>query len=113
MGYFLVGFTYTFIGGLFFISFPDHKACIDQNFIKNLESNDLMAIIARFFLFFQMSTVFPLLIFIFRAQLFYVIFKISEYPGFAKVFALNAMMVSSCALVAILYPQVCYLNFEI
>ena len=106
IGFLLVGFTYTFIGGLFFISFPGPKACIDQNFIKNFQSDDLMAIIARFFIFFQMSTIFPLSSFIFRTQFFYVIFKISKYPGFAKVFALNAVMTSLCAMVAILYPKV-------
>lgn len=106
MGYSLVGITYSFIGGLFFLTFPDDKACIDQNFIKNFETNDLMAVIARFFLFFQMGTVYPLLIFIFRSQFLYVVFKLTEYPGVGKVLLLNGTTVGMCALVAIVYPQV-------
>ena len=106
LGYFLVGLTYTFIGGLFFISYPENKGCIDQNFINNLETNDLMAVIARFFLFFQLSTVFPLLMFLFRTQSLYVLFKISEYPGVLKCIALNLCAMALCALIAIVYPQV-------
>ena len=107
LGYFLVGLTYTFIGGLFFISYPEKKGCIDQNFINNLETNDLMAVIARFFLFFQLSTVFPLLMFLFRTQSLYVLFKISDYPGLLKVMGLNLCAMAICALIAIVYPQVC------
>jgi len=106
LGYFLVGLTYTFIGGLFFITYPENKGCIDQNFINNLETNDLMAVIARFFLFFQLSTVFPLLMFLFRTQSLYVLFKISEYPGVMKCIALNLCAMALCALIAIVYPQV-------
>jgi len=65
-----------------------------------------MAIIARFFLFLQMGTVFPLLIFIFRVQFLYVIFKVKDYPGFLYVLALNAITITVCTIVAILYPKV-------
>ena len=65
-----------------------------------------MAIIARFFLFLQMGTVFPLLIFIFRVQFLYVIFKVKDYPGFLYVLALNAITITLCTIVAILYPKV-------
>ena len=84
----------------------ENKGCIDQNFINNLETNDLMAVIARFFLFFQLSTVFPLLMFLFRTQSLYVLFKISEYPGVLKCIALNLCAMALCALIAIVYPQV-------
>ena len=82
------------------------KDCIGQNVLENLLKNDLMAIIARFFLFFQMGTVFPLLIFIFRVQCLYIIFKIQEYPGFLHVLGLNAITVTVCTIVSITYPQV-------
>ena len=65
-----------------------------------------MAIIARFFLFLQMGTVFPLLIFIFRVQFLYVIFKVKDYPGFLYVLALNAITITVCTIVAIVYPKV-------
>ena len=66
----------------------------------------MMAIIARFFLFFQMGTVFPLLIFIFRVQFLYIIFKVTDYPGFLHVLLLNGATVTVCTIVAITYPKV-------
>ena len=48
-----------------------------QNVLNNLLKTDGFAIVARFFLFLQMGTVFPLLIFIFRVQFLYVVFKVN------------------------------------
>jgi sodium-coupled neutral amino acid transporter 9 len=106
IGFSLVALTYTFVGTMVFISFPLSKNCIDQNFIKNLTSYDGMAIIARFFLFLQMSTVFPLLAFLFRVNFLYVLFKMQDFPGYAKVIALNLLSIGICAIIAIFYPNV-------
>ena len=51
-----------------------------QNFLNNFKSEDVMAFVARIFLFFQMTTVFPLLLFIFRIQVFCAIFG-TVHPG--------------------------------
>jgi len=106
IGFSLVALTYTFVGTMVFISFPLSKNCIDQNFIKNLTSYDGMAIIARFFLFLQMSTVFPLLAFLFRVNFLYVLFKVQDFPGYSKVIALNMITIGICAIIAIFYPNV-------
>jgi len=106
LGYLLVGLTYAGIGSLFFLAFPDNKECIGQNVLENLKKTDGLAIIARFFLFFQMGTVFPLLIFIFRVQFLYVAFKVRDYPGFLYVLLLNATTVTVCTITAIEYPNV-------
>ncbi len=39
-----------------------------QNLLNNFRNSDLMSCVARFFLFAQMVTVFPLLMYILRAQ---------------------------------------------
>lgn len=106
IGFSLVGMTYTFVGTMVFISFPMAKNCIDQNFMNNLTSYDGLAIVARFFLFLQMSTVFPLLAFLFRTNFLYVLFKIMEFPGYPKVIALNLVTIGLCATIAIVYPNV-------
>jgi len=106
LGYLLVGLTYAGIGSLFFLSFPDNKECIGQNVLENLKKTDGFAIIARFFLFLQMGTVFPLLIFIFRVQFLYVVFKVRDYPGFLYVLLLNGVTITLCTIVAIVYPNV-------
>jgi len=64
-----------------------------QNFLNNFQSSDIMAFIARIFLFFQMTTVFPLLIFIFRIQVFCALFG-SIYPGLVSL--LNVMLGDHC-----------------
>ena len=51
-----------------------------QNLLDNFKSADIMAFVARIFLFFQMTTVFPLLTFIFRIQTFYAVFGTVD-PG--------------------------------
>ena len=50
-----------------------------QNLLNNFPSSDIMSAIARMFLLFQMITVFPLLLYIFRIQVLDTIFG-SIYP---------------------------------
>ena len=59
-----------------------------QNLLNNFRSSDIMAFIARIFLFFQMTTVFPLLLFIFRIQVFSALFGVI-YPGSVEHFCLG------------------------
>ena len=54
-----------------------------QNLLNNFLSSDIMSFVARLFLFFQMITVFPLLMYIFRIHLLNTVFG-SIYPRCVK-----------------------------
>ena len=69
IGYGLTSGTYLVVGMLFFLGIPFSKKCIADNILNNFLTNDLMIAIARIFLLFQMSTVFPLLAYLFRTNL--------------------------------------------
>ncbi|KAG8429309.1 hypothetical protein GDO86_020554, partial [Hymenochirus boettgeri] len=72
IAYLLVGLTYVYVGVMVFASFPSPplaKQCIEENFLDNYPSNDILAFIARIFLLFQMMTVYPLLGYLVRVQL--------------------------------------------
>lgn len=105
IAYCLVALTYIAVGFLFFISFPREKSCIQQVLLDNLPAQDLMTFIARLFLLFQLTTVFPLIVYITRVQFFLYFFK-KVYPSFLHVFVLNLVIVACCVLFAVLYPHV-------
>ncbi|XP_044164486.1 LOW QUALITY PROTEIN: sodium-coupled neutral amino acid transporter 9 homolog [Acropora millepora] len=105
IAYFLVALTYIAVGFLFFISFPRKKFCIQQVLLDNLPPQDLMTFIARLFLLFQLTTVFPLIVYITRVQFLLYFFK-KVYPSFLHVFVLNLVIVACCVLCAVLYPHV-------
>ncbi|MEE6517847.1 hypothetical protein FKM82_028359, partial [Ascaphus truei] len=72
VAYLLVGLTYVYVGVMVFAAFPSPpltKECIQQNFLDNFPSNDIMSFVARIFLLFQMMTVYPLLGYLVRVQL--------------------------------------------
>lgn len=105
IAYCLVALTYIFVGLLFFISFPKDKSCIQQVFLDNLPASDVMTFVARLFLLFQLTTVFPLVVYIIRVQ-FMLYFFNKIYPSFLHVFCLNFVLVMSSVLCAVLYPHV-------
>ncbi|XP_069780474.1 neutral amino acid transporter 9 isoform X1 [Narcine bancroftii] len=108
IAYLLVGSTYLYVALMTFAAFPSpelSKDCIEPNFLDNLPSNDITAFISRVFLLFQMTTVFPLLGYLIRAQLFGQFFG-KVYPSFAHVFILNIVIVCSGILVARFYPNI-------
>ncbi|XP_010225016.1 PREDICTED: putative sodium-coupled neutral amino acid transporter 9 isoform X2 [Tinamus guttatus] len=50
VAYFLVGLTYLYVGMIIFASFPSpplSKECIEQNFLDNFPSDDIMSFVAR------------------------------------------------------------------
>lgn len=65
----------------------------------------MMTAVARVFLLFQMTTVFPLLTFILRTQILHAVFG-SIYPSFFHVVGLNALLLTICISVAIFLPEV-------
>ncbi|XP_071449616.1 neutral amino acid transporter 9-like [Hetaerina americana] len=66
----LVTATYLIIGTVFYACFPLNKGCIEDAFLNNFPTSDGMTVAARMFLFFQLLTVFPLLSYMIRVQLF-------------------------------------------
>ncbi|XP_077863238.1 neutral amino acid transporter 9-like [Saccoglossus kowalevskii] len=105
ISYILVALTYTWVGVLFYISFPNKKECIEANLLDNFPSNDVMAFVARICLLIQMITVFPLLIYIFRLQFMHTLFG-AVYPGIIHVGVLNICVLAICVLFAIFLPQI-------
>ena len=120
IGYLLSAVSYIFIGFMFYAAFPTFRSCIADNFLNNFGSGDVMSATARVFLLFQMITVLPLLMYLIRAQLSYMITG-NVYPGwvdilfvlnesylfsFARVCLLNVIIISVAVFFAVVYPHV-------
>lgn len=105
VAYICVAVTYLFVGIIFYSAFPLPKGCVADNLLDNFEHNDILAFVARIFLFFQMSTVLPMIFYIFRIQFLHIVFG-SIYPSLKHVLLLNALLVSICLLFAIFLPQI-------
>ncbi|XP_027049136.1 sodium-coupled neutral amino acid transporter 9-like isoform X2 [Pocillopora damicornis] len=73
--------------------------------LDNLPAPDIMTFIARLFLLFQLTTVFPLIVYIIRVQLMLYFFN-KIYPSFLHIFVLNLALIGACVLFAVVYPHV-------
>uniref|UniRef100_A0A8C0V7M3 Neutral amino acid transporter 9 n=1 Tax=Cyanistes caeruleus TaxID=156563 RepID=A0A8C0V7M3_CYACU len=108
IAYFLVGLTYLYVGVIIFASFPSpplSKECIEQNFLDNFPSDDIMSFVARIFLLFQMMTVYPLLGYLARVQLLRQFFG-NAYPSLFHVLVLNLAIVGAGVAMARFYPNI-------
>ncbi|XP_004608492.2 neutral amino acid transporter 9 isoform X1 [Sorex araneus] len=108
IAYLLVTATYLYIGVLVFASFPSpplSKDCIEQNFLDNFPSSDILSFIARIFLLFQMMTVYPLLGYLARVQLLGHVFG-DIYPSIFHVLILNLLIVGAGVIMACFYPNI-------
>ncbi|XP_039286782.1 sodium-coupled neutral amino acid transporter 9 homolog isoform X2 [Nilaparvata lugens] len=105
IAYILVCTTYAFVGLVIYVSFPAAKSCIQDNILNNFLTGDFMTLFARFFLFFQLITVYPLILFMLRNQVLTMIFQ-SNYPSVSSVVGFNAVIVSLCVFFAIVFPQI-------
>ncbi|KAM9455903.1 neutral amino acid transporter 9 isoform 1-T4 [Clarias gariepinus] len=108
LAYLLVGLTYLYVGIMIFASFPSpplSKNCIEPNFLDNFPSSDIMVFVARAFLLFQMTTVYPLLGYLVRVQIMGHLFG-DHYPSFFHVFFLNIIIVAAGVLMAKFYPNI-------
>ncbi|XP_059689664.1 neutral amino acid transporter 9 isoform X2 [Gavia stellata] len=108
IAYFLVGLTYLYVGVVIFASFPSpplSKECIEQNFLDNFPSDDIMSFVARIFLLFQMMTVYPLLGYLARVQLLRQFFG-NAYPSVFHVLVLNVAIVGAGVAMARFYPNI-------
>ncbi|KAI4878837.1 hypothetical protein NFI96_033552 [Prochilodus magdalenae] len=108
LAYLLVGVTYLYVGVLIFAVFPSpplSKECLEPNFLDNFPSSDVWVFVARTFLLFQMTTVYPLLGYLVRVQLMGQFFG-DHYPSFIHVFVLNVIVVAAGVLMARFYPNI-------
>ncbi|XP_031330610.1 sodium-coupled neutral amino acid transporter 9 homolog [Photinus pyralis] len=110
IAFLLVTFTYMFIGVVFYICFPLAKDCIEDNILNNFEKFDTMTIVARLLLLFQLFTVFPLISFMLRTDVFK---NINLYTNnlayefsYRKVVAVNIVIVTICILFACFLPKI-------
>ncbi|KAL0277840.1 UNVERIFIED_CONTAM: hypothetical protein PYX00_004982 [Menopon gallinae] len=76
-----------------------------NNLLDNFQNSDVMTVIARIFLFFQLVTVYPLIAYMLRVQVFTTLMK-KIYPGFQHVLLLNTFIITTCVLFAIFLPRI-------
>lgn len=105
IAYLLVFLTYAAVGLIFYITFPLAKSCIQDNLLNNFLRHDVLTLAARMFLLFQLTTVYPLITYMLRVQIFAALKK-PPYPGFYQVLLLNTTIVVVCVLFAIFLPQI-------
>ncbi|VDK77500.1 unnamed protein product [Dibothriocephalus latus] len=96
MAFLLVALTYVIIGVVFYLAFPEPKACIADNLLNNLPSSDIFGFVGRLALLFQILTVYPLLMYVLRVEIMHAIFH-AVYPGgsfsaLIYIFALPCMV---------------------
>ncbi|VEL20838.1 unnamed protein product [Protopolystoma xenopodis] len=77
----------------------------DENFLENLPASNLLVAIGRIALFFQMLTVFPLLVYIIRVQSMRALFG-KIYPSFLHCFVLHVLLLATCILFAMFVPNI-------
>lgn len=105
LAYMLVTGTYMLIGCAFYVSFPLPKLCIEDNLLNNFHKHDLLTVAAKIFLFFQMMTVFPLIMYLLRVSILFIIFR-TVWPGLGPVMMLNSSVIVVCVLFAVFMPQI-------
>ncbi|XP_056019977.1 neutral amino acid transporter 9-like isoform X2 [Ostrea edulis] len=77
----------------------------NNNLLNNIADTDILAFVARIGLFFQMVCVFPLLLYIFRAQLLFSLFG-DVWPSVKHVLLLNLCLVAVCVVFAVFLPHI-------
>nr|CAB3266260.1 putative sodium-coupled neutral amino acid transporter 9 [Phallusia mammillata] len=104
-GYALVFLTYVFIGLGIYLTFPQSKGCIQQNFLENLLWNDWLSLATQLIILIRLFTVYPMVAYILRVHLFVAIYG-KPYPGKLRVAVLSIVLVTSCVLCAIFFPNI-------
>eukprot|EP01029_Cantina_marsupialis_P004259 TRINITY_DN14280_c0_g2_i1.p1 TRINITY_DN14280_c0_g2~~TRINITY_DN14280_c0_g2_i1.p1 ORF type:complete len:442 (-),score=101.27 TRINITY_DN14280_c0_g2_i1:204-1340(-) len=86
----IVAFFYALVGAMGYFGFAyAADGVIEDNFLNIFHRSNVFALATRFCLFLQLFTVYPILMYIIRAQVFEMIHGTTDYPGFWQVFALN------------------------
>ncbi|XP_039315042.1 sodium-coupled neutral amino acid transporter 9 isoform X2 [Solenopsis invicta] len=104
IAYILVTFTYIIVGVSFFMCFPLPKSCIEDNLLNNFQKWDGLTLSARIVLLFQLLTVYPLLAYMLRIQLFSWICK--GVSNTCLVLFINLILVSICIIFATFVPHI-------
>ncbi|CAH1278577.1 unnamed protein product [Diabrotica balteata] len=107
----LVCFTYLFLGVVFYTTFPLAKSCIEDNLLNNFSKKDVMALIARILLFFQLFTVYPFVTYMLRADILTAISMIfgkerNKEFSYIKTIIINFSFVFICILFACFMPRI-------
>jgi len=105
IAYILTASTYFLVAVLFYSCFPLDKDCIEQVFLDNFASSDVMTVVAQCGLLFQMTTVFPLLLYILRVQIYGFVINKTDV-GYLQIILMNAAVIACGVLMAVFYPQV-------
>jgi len=105
IGFILVIGTYMMIGSAFYLAFPLPKGCIEDNLLNNFMKHDGLNVAAKVFLFLQMTTVFPLIMYILRISVLFPIFR-ELWPGAKYVILLNSVIIIICVSFAIFMPKI-------
>ncbi|KOB66283.1 putative sodium-coupled neutral amino acid transporter 9-like protein [Operophtera brumata] len=99
----LVTLTYTLVGAVFYMCFPLAKSCIEDNILNNFEMHDVMTVVARILLLFQVVTVYPLVAFMLRSEAVLLLpFKDTR----RLTIFINVMIMILCILVACFCPRI-------
>ncbi len=78
---------------------------MNQNFLNNFHLDDTLTVICRALILFQLTTVFPLIMYILRKQAFLLIIG-REHEKLHHITAVNAIVLTICILVACFYPSI-------
>ncbi|KAL5022552.1 hypothetical protein ScPMuIL_001707 [Solemya velum] len=105
IAYILVAATYIYMGVMFYAIFPLAKDCIEDNLLNNMPDTNILSFVARVGLFFQMTCVFPLLVFVFRLQFMHSVFG-SVWPSLRHILILNVVLIAMCLVFAIFLPHI-------
>ncbi|KAE9419764.1 hypothetical protein Angca_005888 [Angiostrongylus cantonensis] len=105
IGYALVGMSYIAISVTFYIAFPFPRSCILDNLLNNFDDSYLPSSVARVLIFFQMFSIFPLIMYLIRSQISCLLYN-NPWPGIVFVLLLNTIIVSLAVLTAVFYPKV-------
>ncbi|XP_045500345.1 sodium-coupled neutral amino acid transporter 9 homolog isoform X2 [Colias croceus] len=103
IAFLLVTVTYTIVGAVFYICFPLAKSCIEDNILNNFEMHDVMTVVARALLLFQVITVYPLVVYMLRTE---ALLLLPLKESRAVTLFVNLLLVSLSILVACLCPNV-------
>ncbi|CAK1550381.1 unnamed protein product [Leptosia nina] len=103
IAFLLVTVTYTVVGAVFYVCFPLAKSCIEDNILNNFEMHDVMTVVARALLLFQVITVYPLVVFMLRTE---AVLLLPLKDSRKLTFVMNLLLISVSILVACLCPNV-------
>lgn len=108
LGYLAVGTCYFFIGLLGFFGFSGNgfpQGAIEQNALDMFQSTNPFAFVIRCVLFVQMTTVYPMVAYLTRSQLF-TFFYDTDFPSRKVVLVFSLVITAITTLVAMVFPNV-------